>query len=536
MRRAAWALLFLCACGAPAHRFPLASPLFIDDDRRPFAGRPAELDTPAQWDRIDHTIFRPLAEVWLLERDTEAVNVNALDEVPSSSWFTNRIGLSPLRPERLAQGACASAEEPLAPFTVTRAKTSGTSPGLFVRDAAGRQYILKVDFDLPERGTAADSIATRIFWAAGYETPCNRVVFLRPEELALSREGEDAPTAEDVERVLHSAVRLPDGTIRASLSQLLAGAPLGGWRFSGRRGDDPNDVIPHEHRREVRGMVVLSAWLNHIDSRAENNLDLWVEGADGRGWVQHYVLDAGDSFGQIFPSSLVMSQSFGLSHYVDFQHMLEDFLTLGIAERPWLGARRGEAGDVFGFYDVERFDANDWRNGYPNPAFERASERDKAWMARILSRFTDAHVEAVVATGHFGRPETAAELVRILRGRRERLLERYLTRLSPLAYPRAQGGRLCLRDLALESGVRGERRYAAVAMPGWPTERRAPIAVARDDNSACVHLPPRGGEAYWVFDVVAETPGRERTGPARVHLYALDDGSWRVVGLERPDP
>ncbi|MCA9604350.1 MAG: hypothetical protein KC619_02075, partial [Myxococcales bacterium] len=456
------AVYVLGACGAPAHRFPLRTPMWVDDDRQPFAGRPAEIATPAQWDRIDHSIFRPLAEAFLYERSSEAIDVNAMDEVPSSSWFTNRIGFVPLRPSRIARGACREITEPPRPWTVTRAKTSGTSPGLFVRDAAGGQHLLKVDFDLPERGTAADSIATRLFWAAGYETPCNRVVFLTPDELLIG-DGEHAPSREDVERALRSAVRLPDGTMRASLSELLPGAPIGGWTFSGLRPDDLNDVVPHEHRREVRGMLVLSAWLNHIDSRAENNLDMWVEGEDGRGYVQHYVLDAGDSFGQVFPESLTMSQSFGLSSYVDFQHMLEDFLSLGIAERPWLGARRGDAGDVFGFFDVERFDANDWRNGYPNPAFDRATERDRAWMARIVARFGEPELRAAIATGRFHREETGEELLRILRGRQARLLERYLTRLSPLTFPRVIGDRLCLRDVALESGLRRERSYTATA-------------------------------------------------------------------------
>ena len=535
MKRYIAALLLLTACGAPQHRFPLASPMWVDDDRRVFAGRPAEIDTPAQWDRIDHTIFRQLSELWLYEREHEAINVNSMDEVPSSSWFTNRIGLSPMSPERLAQGACISASAPPRPWTVTRAKTSGTSPGLFIEDAAGQSYLFKVDFDLPERGTAADSIATRLFWAVGYETPCNQVVFLQRDELLL-RESEDAPSLEDVESLFEQAVQLEDGRIRGSLSRLVAGDPIGGWLFEGRREDDPNDLINHEDRREVRGMYVLSAWLNHIDTRAENNLDMWIEQPDGRGYVQHYVLDAGDSFGQIFPQSIVMSQSFGLSHYVDFQHMMEDFLTLGIADRGWYGAERGPAGDVFGYYDIARFDPNDWRNGYPNPAFERGSERDKAWMARILARFGLEHLRAVVATARFSRESSAEELVRILRGRQGRLLERYLTRLSPLTLPRATGHRLCLRDVALESGFRSERHYEAVAYPGWPTDRTTPLSAERDGTMACVSLPEAPEQEYWVVDVIAETPGRERTGAARVHLYATEQGDYRVVGLERPDP
>lgn len=535
MTRALAALLVLGACGAPQHRFPLRSPMWVDDDRRSFAGQPAETGTSAQWDRIDHTIFRQLSELWLYERDREAINVNSMDEVPSSSWFTNRIGFSQVSAERLARGACGASPEPPRPWTVTRAKTSGSSPGLFIRAADGQRFLFKVDFDLPERGTAADSIGTRIFWAAGFNTPCNRVVFFEHAELLLAAT-EDAPSREDVDEVLATAIRLEDGRIRGSLSRFIEGTPLGDWQFWGVRPDDPNDVIPHEQRREVRGMYVLSAWLNHIDTRSENNIDTWIETGDGRGYVRHYVLDVGDSFGQIFPMSMILSQSFGLSHYLDFQHMMEDFITLGIAERPWYGAERGPAADVLGFYDVERFDPNDWRNGYPNPAFERASERDKAWMARIIARFSEEHIRAVVAMGRFSRQETTDELVRILLGRQRRLLERYLTRLSPLTFPETRGNRLCLRDLALESGLREDRRYAALAYPGWPTtERVVPLRAERDGTRACVELPSQPDEEYWVVDVLARSEGHEPTGPARVHLYALGAGGYRAVGLERPD-
>lgn len=538
--------LLLAGCAAAPARFPLAEPIWADDDMQVFAERPSEIYTPPQWDRVDGTLFRPLAEAFLYELDRPALNVNALDEVPDSSWFTNRIGRGGVTPAQVRAGACDSPDEPPRPWTVIRAKESGSSPGLVIRDADGQISLFKIDFGgQPERATASDSIATRMFWAAGYHTPCNRVVYFTREDLVLATEADGdhrLPTEDDVQRLIEAAVETPDGRRRASVSEYLPGRPLGGWRFAGLRDDDPNDVFPHEHRREVRGMIVLSAWLNHIDTRAENNMDAWIAGEDGRGYLRHYVLDAGDSFGQVFETSPLLSQSFGLSHYLDLGHIAEDFLTFGAVDRPWYDAARGPAYDVLGFYDAERFDPNDWRNGYPNPAFDRATEEDKAWMARIVARFDEAHVRAAIDAGRFSTDLVADELFRIVRARQRAVLERYLTRRSPLTEPVALGGTLCLTDLALESGLRPveTRRYRAAAWDDWPNEGLRRVPTARAEHRVCLDLP-RFADAtadhprYRVIDVVAGTLGRETTRPARVHLYQTGPDTFRVVGLERPD-
>jgi hypothetical protein len=537
------AALTLTGCAAVQHRFPLAEPIWHDDDMQPFAQRPHEIYTPPQWDRVDHTLFRPITQALRYELDRPALNVNALDEVPNSSWFTNRVGHVAITPEQVRAGACDSVDEPPRPWTVIRAKESGSSPGLVIRDALGRVSIFKIDFGQPERATASDSIATRLFWAAGYFTPCNRVVYFTPEDLVLATEPDGdhrLPTQADVQRLVDAALVMPDGRLRGSVSEYLPGRPLGGWHFEGLRHDDPNDVFPHEHRREVRGMYVMSAWLNHIDTRAENNMDAWMD-TGGLGYIRHYVLDAGDSFGQVFDTSPLLSQSFGFSHYFDAGHVIQDFLSLGMIDRPYYDAPRGRAYEVLGFYD-ERFDPDDWRNGYPNPAFDRATEEDKAWMARIVARFDEEHLRAAIESGRFSRPLVSSELLRILRMRRHTLLERFLTRRSPLTDPEVTGGHLCLTDLALTAGLRPleTRRYRAFAWADWPREGKRRITTTRAQMRVCLELPraenaSREEPRYHVVDVIAGTLDGETTGPARVHLYQLGANEFRVVGLERPE-
>lgn len=547
------AALVLSGCGATAHRYPLRDPLWVDDDARPYAPRPAEQYNSWIWDAVDNTAFRPLAEVWEFEEPREAINVNSLDEVPSSTWFENRIGQRAMSLEELVAGACGGARVPPPPWTIVEHKEQGETPG-FVVEMEGQRYLFKTDIRVPELTTAADSIASRLFHAVGYSTPCNFVVELTPDFFEIApgtmRDGrDDEPmTQADVDEVIAAALARGDGRLRGSLSRYIDGEPLGGWRFDGRRGDDPNDVVPHEHRREVRGMYVLSAWLNHIDSRAENNFDAWVTTDGTRGYVRHYILDVGDSFGLTWVHSDELTRRFGHSHYMDFEHIAVDLVTFGLVDRPYRPDESDRPHPVFTYYNVEDFVPDAWRNGYPNPGFDRRTEHDTAWMARIVSQFTAEHLRALVSTGRFSRPSVASDLVRILRGRQQRLLERYLTRLSPLAFPEViteRGGAwLCMRDLAVESGIRdaSERRYRTSAAIDWP-ESGEPVEVAQRSAGArvCAELPDLRVSSerearYLVMELVASSAGRETTGAASVHLYQTGPARYRVVGLRRAEP
>ena len=537
------ALLFLAACASAPRRFPLKEPLWEDPDQRPFAPKPSEYKSPFVWDGADNLLFRPVAETFKADPGREATNVNALDEVPDSSWFVNRLSRGALTPEQVAKGPCERA--PLLPLKVTRAKPDGANPGFFIEDGRGDRYLLKFDNpEQPERATAADVIGARAYYAAGYYVPCAQILFFSAADLALPSPGERgadrrrAVSPERVQAVLDRAPKAKSGLYRANASLYVEGEILGPWRYEGMRDDDPNDVVPHEDRRELRGGHVLAAWLNHFDAREQNTLATFLPvGEGGGGYVRHYMLDFGDTLGSLW---VLDSRRSGHSHYFDMVQVGRDLVTLGLAQRPWERAQLGRAGMVLGYFDVERFSPDEWKPGYANPAFDRMTERDAAWMARILARFGDPQLEALVDTGQFDNQVVRDELVRILKGRRDTILRRYLQRLSPLAQPALAetrgGAQLCLEDLAVTGGVARaeERRYTAHA---WQGTHALPLAVSRGDAPAdvCVGLPmPAGASAdrpaYLVVDVTAKS-----VPPARVHLYGLGGARFRVVGLERPE-
>ncbi len=525
--------------------------MWADEDEIPFSPRPEGWYSSYLWDGAEQSVFRPLSEMWTLELDSEAVNVNSYDEVPNSSWYTNRLSRWVLSPSEVARGAC-STDAPEGPFIVTAGKPDGASPGFFVRDERGVTHLMKTDGGLqPERASAADALVAAIYWAAGYYVPCNRVVTISPDELELESgaevhmsNGHRAPLTRDtVDQILSHATETPEGKLRMGLSEFVEGEPISPWRYSGIWDADPNDVVPHEDRRELRGMYVLASWVSRIDSRQENTLASWIVTSGDHGFIRHYVIDFGDALGVLFPWDR-LARRFGHSGYFDVEHILGDFLTFGAAVRSWDEASLGPAGPTLGYFDVTRYEPGDWRPGYPNPAFDRLTERDAAWMARILARFTNAHIHALVEQARFSNPRVSIELARVLIGRRNRALERWLTRVSPLAHPmfESDASRICVEDLTIGSGIRPphERTYAACSFLDETVVDRIANIDAAEDGRVCVPIQRRVASSrvhptYWVWELSARTRDRIEAGPLRIHAYDLGPGGVHIVGLERPD-
>ena len=63
-------------------------------------------------------------------------------------------------------------------------------------------------------------------------------------------------TKDDMNSILERVAKNADGTYRVIAGRLIPGKVLGGFLFAGTRSDDANDVVPHEHRRELRALRV----------------------------------------------------------------------------------------------------------------------------------------------------------------------------------------------------------------------------------------------------------------------------------------
>jgi hypothetical protein len=519
--------LLLAAIPASAQRFLRDDPLARDADDAPVA-QPGEVELSTAYDVIEHTFFHRPGK-----RIAPAANVNTLGEVPDSSWFENRIGVRDLPIDELVRGP-ATSDGPAGAWTVISGKSQGITPGFTIRDAQGEVWFVKFDrAQYPVLSTGAEVIVTRFFHAMGYFVPETHIAYFREDELAIDPKARVAVkggpkqklTPKRLERILRYVKREPDGTLRAVVSRRLPGAPLGPHKYHGTRTDDANDVVPHEDRRELRGLRVFCAWLNHDDSRSVNSLDMFVP----PGYVKHHLIDFSSALGsgsdatrQIGPQN----PRSGNEYIIDGGAIARRALTLGLAEPAWRRVRYKDVPEV-GNLEADFFDPDKWKPEYPNPAFERMRPEDAFWAARIVARFSDEAIAAIVKTGRLGNPDAEAYLTDVLKKRRDKVVARYYRVVSPLAGFRADGGAVAFDDL----GPRGGLSPVAAVEAEWAafdnaTGNRRPLTATAGSLAL-----PTADDPFLVVRLRA-VRGENARDPY-VDVFLRNGSAPSVVGLER---
>ncbi len=564
----------LSACAHGERRFALRAPFAQDGDLRPVSlpcrpdpspkdpkhvsCAPEAYVSPVIWDGADNMLFRPLSEALAFEADREAVNANSLDEVASSAWFNGRIGVHPLTDEEIRRGACEPSKMIDADaaadgsWVIDRGTANGSSPGFRVVIPGKGKFMFKADGSVPEHASAASVVGAAAYNAVGYYTSCEQVVYFKPSLLKLTpglrvTGNFDAGKPFDqaaLDAILKASPRRGE-RVRFQASAWLPGRLVGPFRYQGMREDDPNDVIPHEDRRELRGGRLLAAWIDHFDAREQNSMDSWIADSPDKkadpdaspGHIVHYYLDTSDALGSAWDWDEI-TRRLGFSYIVDWEDLPTDFVTLGIPLHPWDRVKRAPGYDQFVYFDVDNFEADHWKNEYPNRAFSRMTERDGAWMARILSRFTRENVKALAEDASFTDPTQTEYLAKVLEGRLDKILERYLTRLSPIGDAHLEpGDKLCGVDLAEARALREADRFAyrAHTKAAW-------LAVSRGaGGKVCVGVPhvasdggaPDDAPERYVRVVIEDGVAR---GPLVAYLYDLGPSrGFRLAGLERPE-
>jgi hypothetical protein len=440
------------------------------DDRQPIE-RPAERDPSAGKEFYQAGISRPgarlldpeplsrrIGSLFGGEVPYRPVGVNALGEVPSSSWFTNRIGLFPMTPEEVALGPGDTGPDRSGTWVVVGGKAEGVTPGFLIQDPTGQRYLLKFDAPGFEGMTSsAGAIAVAIFHSAGYNVPLDVVVEFERSRLVVGGDvkftlpsGEKRVMNEaDLDSLLARVKQTPEGKWRGLASRFLSGRPVGPFDWKGTRRDDANDHVNHQDHRELRGLRMFAAWLDHFDTKQSNTLDMYV-GEEGEGYVKHNLIDFASSLGA---GGRGPAQINGEEYGLDFPAIMGRTLSLGLHEDPWRSHQRPRGLSEIGFYQSAGFHPMKFKPQQPNTAFANLTHNDAYWAAKIISAFSDEHIEACVARGKYRDPAAHEYMTRTIIERRDILVRYWFDRVPPLDFIAIDGFRIRFRDLGVDRGL-----------------------------------------------------------------------------------
>jgi len=468
-----------------------------------------------------------------------AINVNAVDEVPDSSWFTNRHPLRPMTIGEVARGPNKGSVPDFEGATITRAKTSGVTPGMQLKDAKGDAYLIKFDRnDYPELLSAAEVMSTKILYAAGYNVPENYIAYIRPDRLKIGdkvqiTDGGKKRTMErsDLEKMFENAALQPDGRYRVLASKILSGKPKGPFSHVGIRRDDPNDLIPHEHRREIRGLRLVAAWINHVDIKEEQSLDMYVE-ENGRRFLRHYLLD----FGSTFSGGLPLEYYHGREYAFDLHSILKEMVTLGLSQSADEKQPVVISPEV-GIFTSHDFDPASWRPTYPCIPFDNMTDQDAFWAMRIIMSFTEPELRKIVEAGEYSNPRNTEYVLRTLIERRQILANYWLRKVNPLAAfsvePRSDGLALKFTDMMIDAGLVDSAMTEYVyQVQGRSDRKTTPDRIVLVDRQTLGQLLEKNPAGPIVFTIRTRRSGTS-SAPVTVYLTPGKDRELRVSRIVR---
>lgn len=518
-------------------------------------------------DAVAGEVSRGLSVRRAVGREHEALNVTPFDDVVPSAWFEHRNLSRSLTPEEVFAGPTTGlGPDTTGTLEIISAKVQGVSPGFNIRDASGDRYVVKFDpKGFLHMSSAAGVISNRLLYAAGYHVPEDFVFVFSKSRLEVAEgatimgeDFEDHPLNLDVALdVLALTDSLPDGRYLAVASKFVPGPPKGPFFFEGVRKDDPNDHYHHEYRRELRGLQVVSSWINHVDMRWMNTMDAFVP----PGYLKHYLIDFAATLGS--GTTRPHEPREGMEYNVGLWASLGRAFTLGYYRVGWEDMSWTVIDPTIGWLQGEGFEPERWKPNWPNRAFQMATDRDGYWGAKLVGSFSDGQIRAAVDAGRLPSKFARDTLATILMVRRDLVVSYWYDRVSPLedfefepigasAAGAGAAGAYAVRfdDLGIGAGLwtpdeveyRWEfdhpalgREQDGVASAGGTNERRR-ISIGAGDRAH-----DRRSKGSFTHDervarlkvrVVRRSTG-EVHPPVTVWLeWSPDSGAYRVIGLE----
>jgi len=465
-----------------------------------------------------------------------AVNANTVGGVPNSSWYTNRHYRAPMSDAALQRGPNVTPGPAMSsPWRVERIR-DGALPRAVVHDSTGRRFRLLFDPKThPELATGAAMVSSRLLHALGYNVPHYWLRRIDRAQLVSSPDSTVPPAG--IDSLLARAPRRPNGTYRVLVSRIPdVERRLGPFAFHGTRVDDANDVFPHEDRRDLRGLRLVCAWLQHSMIRHRHTLDVGVR-EDGRQFVRHYLTDLHLTLGSA--GTQPKPRWSGHKHLLELDQVLQRVATVGLSGGDWAETTVPDWPAV-GHFESDGFRPKQWRPEWPNPAFQRATPDDAFWAAKKIRRFSRSHIAAIVETADYSSLVAKNYIIDTLVRRRNAIGQAYLHWGGGLARFTVQDGHLRFRDLRARYHNAPDSLQRTVTWHVFKNRKNElgrQLAQSTTSREALPIPPSRASvlrvqfqtEDHGVTRVFLRRRSSETTSPSTSSPY-------EVVGLERRGP
>ena len=272
-----------------------------------------------------------------------------------------------------------------------------------------------------------------------------------------------------------------------------------------------------------------------------------LEGPPGKQYIRHYMFDFGSTMGS--GSTMPQVPRAGNEYILEWAPALKTLATFGLYVRPWILVDYWEGAKSVGRFEGDFFDPVKWRPEYPNPAFNNLTPDDAFWAARLVSKFSNEAIRAVVAKARYSEAGAADHITSTLIKRRDKVLRAWLTGVNPLVNARiGSDGMLTFENAAVDAGI---------AKP--PQSYR--LEWSRFDNATGIATPTIVGGVVAGTSGVVESPRFEvpqvptlrdaafiRVSVQTIHAdypawaspvtftFRRAGAGWETVGLDRTEP
>ena len=458
----------------------------------------------------DIYLRRPLFDVVHPLDFPTAGDVNALDEVPRSTWYD---------PEAAAQRGVpkATALRPTPPLQVLDEEPLTTDDALVVLDSSGSRYELVAD--PPGHAglaTGADVLGGYLLRSLGLHAPMAWVLEVRDSGITTDSEKSRARFS-----AWAKTKEVPTGGVRrVSATRWPGGIDVGVTSDFSTRSGDPNDETAHNDRRTVRAMKIFGDWIGFSRFGVRHTRDVYV-GKPDEGHLVHYVVGTSKAFGtEDLRERPALDDGGG--------GLWWNLVTFGLSPTS-VRAPVGSGYPCLG-YLPSTLEPGQYDVSPPYSPFVRFTPADEYWAAKQMASAGDDALRSGIAAADL--PDMAAtHLLRVLQNRRRILIDHGMSVVTPLDAAGTSGRLVFLQDRAILAGIAVplHTRYEVEFLDrdGKELSRRAHL----DAVGAITGVPlPDGVSGLVVLHVRVVRNGRGAPRACDVHVVVGRNGT-RIIGV-----